>query len=205
MVVNPATDTLYVSNINARNHVRFSGVASRATTTVRGHVTDQRITAIGSFGKRVLAINKHIDFTVPTGTAQERDTSLSTLLGMAVSQDGQTLYVCAFGSDKIGIFDTMELENDSFVPDQQNQIEVSGGGPSGIALDEINNRAFVLTRFDNGISTLDLTTRRETATTPVLVVTFLATTMDWPGTWENRTRTQCAWATCSYRFHRPAD
>ncbi len=39
---------------------------------------------------------------------------------------------------------------------------VSGGGPSGIVLDENNNRAYVLTRFDNGISTIDLDTLQET-------------------------------------------
>jgi YVTN family beta-propeller protein len=163
MIVNPVTDTLYVTNINSRNHVRFSGVASRASTTVRGHVTDQRITAIGDFGQQQISVNKHIDFSVPTGTQQERDTSLSTMLDMAITQDGQTLYVSAFGSSKIGIYDTTELEDNSFVPDQQNQIDVSGGGPSGIVLDEVNERAFVLTRFDNGISTLDLSTGLEIA------------------------------------------
>ena len=53
-----------------------------------------------------------------------------------MSADGQTLYVSAFGSGKIAIYATDELENESFVPDREQQIEVSGGGPSGIVLDE---------------------------------------------------------------------
>jgi 6-phosphogluconolactonase (cycloisomerase 2 family) len=164
MIINPVDDTLYVSNINSNNHVRFSGTAVRASSSVRGHVVDQRITVIGTGQEvRPRSVNKHIDFNMPTGSQDERDRSLSTLLGSAITQDGRTLYVSAFGSSKIGIFDTAELDDDSFVPDTQNQIEVSGGGPSGIVLDEMNNRAFVLTRFDNGISTIDLNTRQEIA------------------------------------------
>ncbi len=94
MVANPITDTLYVSNLNSLNHVRFSGVASRANSTVQGHLTDQQITVV-RVGQdvRTRPLNKHINFQVPTGSQAERDLSLSTLLGMAVSQDGQTLYV----------------------------------------------------------------------------------------------------------------
>ena len=164
MVVNPITDTLYISNLNARNHVRFAGVGLRANTTVRGHLTDQQITVVGAGQDvRPRPLNKHIDFSVPTGSQAERDLSLSTLLGMAVTQDGQTLYVSAFGSSKIGVFDTTELEDNTFVPDAQDQIELSNGGPSGIVLDEANNQGFVLTRFDNGISTINLNTNQEVA------------------------------------------
>ncbi len=164
MISNPVNGALYVSNINSNNHIRFAGNRSRGGTSVRGHLVDQRITIVGS-GQSVQqrTVNKHIDFTTPTGSQAERDASLSTLLGMAISQDGETLFVCAFGSSKIGVFDTAALENDSFVPAAQNQIAVSGGGPSGIVLDEANRRAFVLTRFDNGISTIDLDTRSEIA------------------------------------------
>jgi DNA-binding beta-propeller fold protein YncE len=162
IVANPVDDTLYVSNINSRNHIRFSGEATRARSTVRGHNVDQQITVIPpGQNARMRRVNKHIDFSSPTGSQSERDLSLATMLGMAVSQDGATLYVAAFGSGKIGIFDTGELEDDSFVPNAQDQIPLSGGGPSGIVLDESNNRAFALTRFDNGISTIDLDARQE--------------------------------------------
>ena len=42
--------------------------------------------------------------------------SLATPLDMAVTRNGQTLYLAAFGSSKIGVFDTSELENDTFDP-----------------------------------------------------------------------------------------
>jgi DNA-binding beta-propeller fold protein YncE len=164
IIANPVDDTLYVSNIDSRNHVRFAGSTTRGNTSVRGHLVDQQITVIGAGQDvRKRPVNKHIDFSIPTGSQAERDLSLATLLGMAITDDGQTLYATAFGSQKIAVFDTAALADDSFVPDAQAQIELSGGGPSGIVLDEVRELAYVLTRFDNGISTIDLATGQETS------------------------------------------
>ena len=163
IAVNPVSGALYVSNMESRNHVRFSGVASRANTTVRGHVTDQRVTIIGDGAVAPRVLNKHIDFDAGAVSPQLRDLSLSTPLGMAVSQSGQTLYVAAFGSGKIGVFDTQELADDSFQPATGDRIALSAGGPSAIVLDEARNRGYALTRFDNGISVIDLGTQQEIA------------------------------------------
>jgi hypothetical protein len=110
-------------------------------------------------------LNKHVDFGSQNGTAAERELSLSTPLGMAISADGENLYVTAFGSSKVVVYATADLEDDTFMPDTQSQVEVSGGGPSGITLDEGAGRAYILTRFDNGISTIDLSTNTEIAHT----------------------------------------
>jgi len=161
IAVNPISGVVYVSNMEARNHVRFSGTASRANTTVRGHLTEQRITVIDSDLVKPRILNKHIDFSIPSGSASMRALSVSTPLGMAVSGDGQTLYLSAFGSSVVGIYDTTELLEDTHAPSTSTQITVSGGGPSGIVLDENNGRAYVSTRFDNGLSTIDLAGRLE--------------------------------------------
>jgi hypothetical protein len=84
-------------------------------------------------------------------------------MGMSITQDGKTLYVAAFGSSKIGIFNTEKLEDDSFEPSTDNQINVSGGGPSGIVLDERKDRIYALTRFDNSISVIDTVEKKEIA------------------------------------------
>ncbi len=117
MAVNPVTDVLYVSNMDARNAIRFAGEATRASTTVRGHLTDQQITVVqsGTAQKRVL--NKHLDFDNPQASQQDKNLSVHLPLGMAVSASGEKLYVAAFGSGKISIYDTAALEDDSFVPD----------------------------------------------------------------------------------------
>jgi len=61
-----------------------------------------------------------------------KDNSLSIPVGLAVS--GSNLYVTAFGSSKVGVFDTTALVNDTFTPNASSHITVSGGGPSGLAL-----------------------------------------------------------------------
>ena len=82
---------------------------------------------------------------------------------MAVTSNGATLYVAAMGSDKVAVLSTAELENDSFVPNPANHIHVTGGGPTGVLLDEDRKQLFVLTRFDDAISIIDTTQRTETA------------------------------------------
>jgi DNA-binding beta-propeller fold protein YncE/mono/diheme cytochrome c family protein len=164
MVVNPSNGKLYVSNTEARNETRFEG-------SVRGHLHEARVTIVD--GARVLPrhLNKHIG-ALPEGyrtipmPAAVKEASLATPLGMAVASDG-TVYVAAFGSSKVGVFDATELENDTFVPDAADHIEVSGGGPSGVALDESNSRLYVLTRFDDAVKVIDTTTRREIGQHPL--------------------------------------
>jgi YVTN family beta-propeller protein len=161
MVTNPITGKVYVSNGQSNNAVRFEGPGTFGRSTVQGHLLEMRITVIDGASVNPRHLNKHIDYSVLPAPDGVKDNSLATPLGMAVSSNGQTLYVAAFGSSKIGVFDTTELENDTFTPSSANHIVVSGGGPSGLVLDETYNRLYVLTRFDNGISIIDTTTRTE--------------------------------------------
>ncbi len=162
MAVNPVSGKVYVTNGEAHNEVRFEGPGGGGST-VRGHLHEARITVLDPSTGTVTPrhLNKHIDYAVvpsPPGTAAK---SLATPLGMAVSSSGATLYVAAFGSSKVGIFDTAQLEADTFSPDPANHVVVSGGGPSGLVLDEARSRLYVLTRFDDGVSVIDTTTRTE--------------------------------------------
>jgi DNA-binding beta-propeller fold protein YncE len=99
-------------------------------------------------------LNKHINYAVD-GTPEEASKSLALPTGMAITPDGNTLYVAALGSSKVGVFSTAQLENDTFVPSQDNQIPLTGGGPTGLALDAPGGTLYVLTRFDNSISIVD--------------------------------------------------
>jgi len=170
MAVNPANGVLYVSNTEAHNEVRFEGPGT-SSTTVRGHLHEARITVIDGDQVRPRHLNKHISAqpegyrTTPMPPAV-KEASLATPLDMAVASDG-TLYVAAFGSSAVGVFDTTELEDDTFVPDAANHIEVSGGGPSGLALDESNHRLYVLTRFDDAVKVIDTASRREIGQHPL--------------------------------------
>jgi YVTN family beta-propeller protein len=161
MVVNPATGAVYVSNSDAHNEVRFEGPGVFGSSTVRGHLHEARITVLSGSTATPRHLNKQIDYSVVPSPKSVGQKSLAIPLGMAVSSDGSTLYVTAFGSSKIGIFNTAALENDSFVPDTANQITVSGGGPSGVVLDETRGRLYVLTRFDNALKIIDPALRKE--------------------------------------------
>ena len=81
---------------------------------------------------------------------------------MAITADGATLFVAAFGSSKIGVFQTGALESDAFVPSSLDHIAVTGGGPAGLVLSADGAYLYVLTRFDNGVSVVETATMTET-------------------------------------------
>src|SRR5262245_22185633 len=157
MVVNPSNNKVYVSNTEARNEVRFEGPGNSATT-VRGHLHEARITVIDGANVLPRHLNPHIDYDVVPSLPGVKEKSLATPVGMAITSDGATLYVAAFGSSVVGIFDTAQLENDTFTPSAASHIPVTGGGPSCLVLNEDAGRLYVFTRFDNAISVIDTTT-----------------------------------------------
>jgi DNA-binding beta-propeller fold protein YncE len=169
LAVNPVSGKVYVSNTESRNLHRFEGPGTFAGHSVRGHTVENRITVLDARGVHPRHLNKHIDYSkccapVPN---EEGARSLALPQAMAVTADGKTLYVAALGSDKVGVFDTAALENDTFVPDVKSQMHVPGGGPTGLVLDEARGRLYVLTRFDNAISVLSTASRTEVAHVPM--------------------------------------
>jgi len=169
MAVNPLSGKIYVSNTDANNLTRFEGPGELGATTVRGKLHQARITVLDSSSVTPVHLNPHIDYDaccakIPNSV---NDRSLAQPVGMAVSSDGTTLYVAAFGSSKIGVLSTAALENGPFVPDSADHIEVSGGGPAGLVLDESRGRIYALTRFDDAISVVDTTLKQEVAHLPL--------------------------------------
>lgn len=167
MVTNPVNGQLYISNTEAFNNVRFEGPGNFGGSTVQGHLAETRITVISGGSVMPRHLNKHIDYTKladdPGFDPTAKIHSLSTPLDMTVTSDGRTLYLAAFGSSRVGVFDTAALENNTFNPRaiSANYISVSGGGPSGLALDETRGRLYVMTRFDNSVKVINLASRQE--------------------------------------------
>jgi DNA-binding beta-propeller fold protein YncE len=166
MVVNPVNGKVYVSNTEAGNDKRFEGPGTFAGHSLRGHLHESRITVLGNGGSVAPRhLNKHIDYaaccdTIPNA---ENDKSLAFPQEMAVTGDGKTLYVATLGTSKIGVFDTRALENNTFTPSTADQIKVSGGGLTGLVLDEDEHRIYTLTRFDNSIAVVDTVSGAEVA------------------------------------------
>jgi YVTN family beta-propeller protein len=175
MAVHPATGDLFITNTESINQVRFEGPGVFGGSTVQGHLAESRITVIDNpdvtdaTGASIKPrhLNKHLDYGTlandPGFDATAKQHSLAIPVDLLMNAAGTQLYVAAFGSSKVGVLDPTELESDAFDPtlSSPNYIDVSGGGPSGLAIDETNGRLYVLTRFDNSVSVVDLTTGLE--------------------------------------------
>jgi sugar lactone lactonase YvrE/mono/diheme cytochrome c family protein len=166
MAVNPRNGKVYVSNTDAHNDVRFEGHTA-GFTSVAGNIVDSRISIIDPATGAVTAdnLNPHLVHPVPPSTQGSGDPTLSRAFpqDLTFSADGSTVYVVAQGSAKLAYYSTSALEAGSATPTHQNQVNLSAGGPTGVVTD--GNLAFVLTRFDDGISVVDLVKNAEVSHT----------------------------------------
>jgi DNA-binding beta-propeller fold protein YncE len=108
MIVNPVSGYVYVGNTEARNQTRFEGTGEFSSgRTVRGHLHESRITVLGRAARvEPRHLNKHIDFSqccAPIPNA-ENATSVAFPQDMAITSDGKTLYVAAFGTSEIAVY-----------------------------------------------------------------------------------------------------
>ena len=164
MVVSPS-GKIYVSNTDAKNQTRFEGpgiVASAVKPvgeppTVQGNLAQSRITVLDGSNVNVRHLNKHLNYSILKAPAADKAKSLATPTAMAIS--GTTLYVAAFGSQTIGVFNTAQIEANTFTPDASTHINLSGGGPAGLVVR--GSRLYVLTRFDDSIAVVDPATKLE--------------------------------------------
>jgi DNA-binding beta-propeller fold protein YncE len=174
MAINPTSGKIYVTNTESPNHVRFEGPGVHGGTTVQGRLSESRVTILDPSGgsQDVQHLNRHINYvalhTDPGANHAaingQIPHSLATPLQPTISSDGETIYIPAFGSGKIGVFTRTELEDPAFetnfdpAAESSDYLATMGGGPSGVALDEANNRLYVSTRFNNSVEVIDLTT-----------------------------------------------
>ena len=182
MAVNPVNGKVYVTNTELPNDTRFEGPGVHGGSTVQGHLSESRITVLDPSGPSVdpQHLNQHIDYgqlhTDPgadhAAIDAQIDHSLATPLQPVVSGDGSTLYVAAFGSARVGVFSTADIEDPAFETNFDPTAESAsyidtGGGPAGLALDETNDRLYVLTRFANQVEVIDLADGSTLATHPL--------------------------------------
>jgi DNA-binding beta-propeller fold protein YncE len=149
-VLDPAGNRLYVVNTEAHNEIRFE-------PNLRGRFASTRVALVdlGAEAPRVRAVDlkPHIRFDLPEGSEAERGLSLVLPADVARGADG-ALYVAATGSATVGIL------NPSGVV--QGRIRV-GQGPTGLAIDEPRQRLYVLNRFDETMSIVDMRAQAGTA------------------------------------------
>ena len=170
MATNPVNGNIYVANTDAQNHIRFEGPGIRGGSTVQGNIARARITVIdpatGTVKPRHL--NRHIDYAVLKAPAEVRSHSLSTPLEMRASADGARLYVAALGSDRIGVFETADLENDALWDGAGEEFDPAAasagylrvdGGPAGLVLGDARDgsgpRLYVFLHFERAVRVID--------------------------------------------------
>jgi len=187
MAVNPSNGKVYVTNIESPNHILFEGPGVHGSSTVQGHVSETRVTILDPTGpsQDVQHLNQHLALagvdgltyanlhTDPGANHAAIDAqithSLATPMLPEISSDGNTIYIPAFGSSKIGVFTKAELEDASFeanfdpTTESSDYLTTVGGGPSGVVLDETHNRLYVTTRFNNAVEMIELGTSMSTS------------------------------------------
>ena len=153
----PAHNRICVINFEAHNEVRFEQNLSGRFTTTRVSFVD--FGPVGAPAPNIAAVNlnSHIDLDVPAGSDAERALSLAMPADIVHGADG-ALYVAATGSAKVGV-----LNSDGAV---QARINV-GQGPTGLTIDEARQRLYVLNRFDETLSIVDLKGRAEVTRIPI--------------------------------------
>jgi YVTN family beta-propeller protein len=148
MVFDAANQRLFVANLEAGNVRRFE-------PNLRGRFQASRVSILNAAGAPTLAsvqdLNAHVDFNNPAGTSAERALSLALPADLARASDG-TLYVAATSSAKVGFLDS----NGAVA----GRIPV-GQGPTGLALDDVGQKLYVLNRFDQTVSTVDTATKAQ--------------------------------------------
>jgi YVTN family beta-propeller protein len=148
-----ASNRLYVVNTEAHNEIRFE-------PNLRGRFLSNRVSVINLAATAAVTpvdLNPHVNFNIPSGSDDERARSLALPTDIARDTDG-TLYVAATGSARVGVLDSSGTV--------QARISV-GQGPTGLALDTTRKRLYVLNRFDETVSVVDLASRSVLSNTPI--------------------------------------
>jgi YVTN family beta-propeller protein len=148
-----ASNRLYVVNTEAHNEVRFE-------PNLRGRFLSTRVSVVNLGANPTVTpvdLNPHVNLNIPAGSDQERAQSLALPADIARDTDG-TLYVAATGSARVGVLDSTGAV--------LARINV-GQGPTGLAIDNSRRRLYVLNRFDETVSVVDLASRNVVINTPV--------------------------------------
>jgi YVTN family beta-propeller protein len=147
-VLDPTGNRLYVVNTEAHNEVRFE-------PNLRGRFASTRIALVeldaATPRVREIDLNPHINLDLAEGSTAERRVSLALPADIARGSDGK-LYVAANGSAKVGVLNPAGAV--------QSRIDV-GQGPTGLCVDEARQRLYVLNRFDQTMSVIDLRAQAE--------------------------------------------
>jgi DNA-binding beta-propeller fold protein YncE len=162
LTVNPRSGSLYVANTDALNLVMFE-------TNLRGHIVNHRITSVNPTNgqTQIWDLNPGINYSqLPNPTALS--TALAQPACIVFEPTGRYLYVAAFGTDRVGVFDTSNGTVAGFIEIDPQATGATVNpttkrGPRGLAMNAAAGLLYVLNRISNTMSIASLSTRMVTA------------------------------------------
>lgn len=149
---------LFVSNTDARNHVRFEGEGT-LSTTVRGNIAKNRVTIIDGTTVTPIELNSHIDFTLPFGQQVSGEDKFQAIAqpGPMAYVDGE-LWVLPFGSGKAQVYADPAVSGSGSWFDSPYAgwygVPLGDSGPAGIAVQDYRERVYVYTRVGHRLNVL---------------------------------------------------
>ena len=166
VVVQPQSGDLWVPNTEARNVVRFEPV-------LRGHIVDNRVTKLQVSNATAWPydLNLTINYAqLPNSSAQ--DIALAQPTSALFSADGASLWIAAFGSDRLAkvsttgqVLERVDLRTPPAGGGENGSRHMRG--PRGLAWSASGKWLYVLNKLSNTVSVVDAEERQVQAETPV--------------------------------------
>ncbi|HTT62891.1 MAG TPA: beta-propeller fold lactonase family protein [Bryobacteraceae bacterium] len=165
LAVSPQSGDVYVANSDALNLVMFE-------TALNGHIVNHRISSVNptTGQSQIWDLNPNIDYSkLPNRAALASALAMPTAI--VFEPAGRYLYIAAFGTDRVGIFDTTTGTVTRFIEIDPQATgatvnPLTKRGPRGLALDPSANLLYVLNRIYNTISIVNLSSNTVTAEIP---------------------------------------
>lgn len=166
IAVHPETGDLWVPNTEARNTVRFE-------PALRGHIVENRVTKLvpASGDTWPFDLNPDVDYTV-LPNLDALATALAQPASALFSPDGSSLWVAAFGSDRVA---KLGVDGKVLKRVDVRTAPADGGdngsrrmrGPRGLVWSSGGRWLFVLNKLSNTITTIDAEAFEVVAEVPV--------------------------------------
>lgn len=150
LAVHPRTGAVCVVGTDATNEVRFE-------PRLNGRFLRVNAAFVGAAGAKVVDLNPHLDYSAATVPQARRDLSLGDPRAIVWSASTEKGFVSGMGSNNLVVIDAAGAR-----AGRSATVEV-GEGPTGLALDEVRGRLYVLARFEAALCVVDLAEERETA------------------------------------------
>lgn len=149
MAVNPTSGQVHVVGTDATNEIRFEPVLNGKFL----RVNMSTFTPGGS--NTITDLNTHINYANASLPPAQRVQSIGDPRAIVWKADGSKAYISGMGSNNLITVNASGARIGTTIN--------VGEGPTGIVLDAVRNKAYVLNKFEGSVSTIDMGTDKEVA------------------------------------------